>query len=220
MADVLPSYSYSHSARRYRSDATGKFVSRTDIVGLLDSQVSGLERRLGALTTAMHEGQLAPAWWAEQMRTELRRAHLQERALGAGGWDRLTASDYGSIGRRLRDDYARIVNLAQGIQDGAVTLPQALNRITGYVGTARVEFMEAERQRAQSNEAGETTIMIRDLSTSEHCPSCLEYYGRGWQFDLPVPGEASECGPRCRCGIRYKQVASSVVDDWLGTRRQ
>jgi hypothetical protein len=220
VADVLPGYRYDTVSRRYRSDETGRFVSRADIVGLLEAQVASLERRLGALTQALHDGNLAPAWYAEQMRTELRRAHLQERALGAGGWHALTAQDYGSVGRRLRDDYARIVTLTQGIQEGTVTLPQALNRINGYVGTARLEFWEAERQRAQPSEASETVIMIRDLGTSEHCPSCLEYHSQGWAFDLPVPGTQSECGPRCRCSLRYRTVASELVGEWIGTRRQ
>lgn len=218
MADVLVGFEYSRSANRYRDLSTGRFTSRETITGLLETQVNSLERRLGALTQAMHDGNLAPAWWAEQMRTELRRAHLQERALGAGGWDRLTAQDYGSIGRRLRDDYARIITLAQGIQDGTVTLPQALNRITGYVGSARLEYFEAERQRAQAN-TGEVMLMIRDLGTSEHCEDCLEYHSRGWQPSLPVPGEASVCRERCRCSLRYRTVASESVGEWVGTRR-
>lgn len=218
MADILPGYSYSQSASRYRSDETGRFVARSDVMDLLETQTSGLERRLGALTQAMQEGNLAPGYFADQVRTELRRAHLQERALGAGGWDRLTQADYGSTGRRLRDDYARIVNLAQGIQDGTVSLPQALNRIQGYAGSARLEFYEAQRQRVQVD-AGEALLMIRDLGASEHCNSCVDYYQQGWAFSLPSPGELSECGTHCRCDLRLRAVASDAVDELLGTRR-
>jgi hypothetical protein len=218
MPDILPGFEYGRSSNRYRDLSTGRFVARSDVMDLLETQTSGLERRLGALTQAMQEGNLAPGYFADQVRTELRRAHLQERALGAGGWDRLTQADYGSTGRRLRDDYARIVNLAQGIQDGTVTLPQALNRIQGYAGSARLEFYEAQRQRMQA-EAGEVLIMIRDLGASEHCEDCLGYYAQGWQFDLPSPCVGSICSTHCRCDLRLRSVASDAAAELLGTRR-
>lgn len=218
MADVLPGFEYSQGASRYRDQSTGRFVARADIMDLLETQTNGLERRVGALTQAMHEGSLAPGYWADQVRTELRRAHLQERALGAGGFDRLTQSDYGSVGRKLRDDYQRIANLAQGIQDGTVTLPQAMTRIQGYAGNARLEFYEAQRQRMAAN-IGETVMMIRDLGAAEHCVSCVEYYGQGWAYNLPNPGEASECGTHCRCDLRLRTVASDRVAELIGTRR-
>lgn len=220
MADVLPGYRYSSGARRYRSDETGRFVSRADIIGLLETQTQSLERRLGALTQAYHEGALAPAYFAEQMRTELRRAHLQQRALGAGGWDGLTAQDYGSVGRRLRDDYARIVNLTQGIADGTVSLPQALTRINGYAGSARLEFWEAERQRAQVS-AGMALIDKRNLGPSEHCPDCLNYYEQGWQPSglLPLPTEQSQCSTHCRCTLVSREVVAEDAAEWIGTRR-
>lgn len=219
--DILPGFSYSRSAQRYRSDATGRFVARADIISLMESQVNGLESRLGALAQALADGNLAPAYFAEQARTEMRRAHLIERALGAGGWDRLDQRDYGSVGRRLRDDYARIVNLAQGLTDGTVTLPQAMNRIQGWAGSARVEFHEAERQRQQAS-AGMALIEKRNLGVAEHCADCLDYHAQGWQPAgiLPVPGVGSVCRERCRCSIVSKEVSAESVGEWIGTRRQ
>lgn len=173
---------------------------------------------MGALATAVSEGRLAPAWAAEQMRTELRRAHLQNRALAVGGWDRLTPADFGSVGRRLRDDYPRVIDLVRGLQDGKVSLPQAMNRITGYAGSARLECLEAERQRLLAG-TGEALLMIRDLGVAEHCDSCVEYYQQGWQADLPLPGEQSECGVRCRCSIRYREVTAERAGELIGTRR-
>lgn len=217
MADVLPGFEYSQGTSRYRDQSTGRFVARADIMDLLETQTGGLERRLGGLTQAMHEGSLAPGYWADQVRTELRRAHLQERALGAGGWDRLTQSDFGATGRKLRDDYARIVNLAQGIQDGTVSLPQAMTRIQGYAGNARLEFYEAQRQQVQVT-LGETLLMIRDLGASEHCQDCIGYYAQGWAYSLPNPCEGSQCGTHCRCDLRLRTVATDAVAELLGTR--
>lgn len=219
---ILPGFAFGRDTSRYRDLSTGKFVSRKSITDLLDSQTAKLEARLGNLATALSEGKLSPAYFAEQMRTELRRGHLQNRALGAGGWDKLTPADFGSVGRRLRDDYARIVNLAQGIKDGSVTLPQALNRVQGYSGSARLQFFEADAQARKEAAAGKgmALIMIRDLGASEHCSGCVSLYSQGWAFDLPLPADGStECGTHCRCSVRYKEVASDDVAEWLNTRR-
>lgn len=221
LADVLPGFAYQRNTARYRDLSSGKFVSRADIVSLLDARVVSLENRLTALTTAAVEGKLSPAYFAEQMRTELRRSHLAARAVGAGGIDKLTQADYGSVGRKLRDDYARVANLARDIRDGTVTLPQALNRVQGYAGNARLEFFEADAAAKKDAAAGKDMVllMIRDLGTSEHCVDCLNYYGQGWAFDLPSPGTQSICGTHCRCSMRYREVAADAAAELIGTRR-
>lgn len=220
--NVLPGFSWSKSAQRYRSDASGKFTSRQDIISLMESQVNGLESRLGALAQAVADGNLAPAYFAEQARTELRRAHLQQISLAVGGWERISSQQYGKAGQALRQDYARVIELARGLQDGAVTLPQAMNRVQGWAGNARLQFFAADKdvrnQAARDN--GMALLMIRDLGTAEHCLSCVDYYQRGYQPDLPAPGTQSECGTHCRCGLRYREVPAEAIGDWIGTRRQ
>lgn len=221
MPDILPGYLFDRRTIRYRDQSTGRFVSRSDIADLLDTQITSAESRMSALTTALHDNRIAPAIWAEQMRTEVRRLTLQNQALGAGGWDRLTQSDYGKAGASLRDAYARMVDLAQGIQAGTVSLPQALNRVNGYVGDARRQYYEAHRTHQQPSAADVALIEIRDLGVAEHCADCIDYHGQGWQPAgiLPSPGERSVCGTHCRCGLRSREVATSDLDEWIGTRR-
>ena len=220
-ADVLPGYSWNPASQRYRSSATGRFVARRDILGLLDGQVNSANARLGDLTTALHEGRIAPGPWTDQMQSELRRLHSQNRALAAGGWDRMTPRDWGAVGGRLRDDYARVQRLATEIQNGTVTLPQAMNRVNGYVGNARVQFWNAERERRHP-EPGQVFISKRNLGAAEHCGDCVDYYDRGWcvEGQLPSPGVDSECMSHCRCTLEYRQVPAVEMGDWLGTRRR
>ena len=220
MADVLPGYRWNARLGRYISQTTGRFVGRQAIVSLLDSHVGGSEARLARLVTTYSEGNVSPSVFAEQMRSELKRIHLQARALGAGGWDRLTQSDYGSIGGKLRSDYQRIERLAQDIANGDASLAQALNRAQGYVGNARVGYWDAQRERAQP-QPGNVILERRVLGAAEHCDSCIEYYGRGWQAQgvLPSPGTDSECGTHCRCHMQYREVNRLVVGEYLGTRR-
>lgn len=220
-ADVLPGFTWDPTSQRYRNNETGRYVSRRDILRLLEEQTNQADALLGALTAAFFEGAIAAAVWADQMQSELRRLHSQNRALAAGGWDRMTLRDWGAVGGRLRDDYARVQRLATEIRNGTVTLPQALNRVNGYVGNGRVQFWNAERERRRA-EPGQAVVEIRYLGAAEHCDSCVEYYDRGWCMagQLPSPGVDSECSTHCRCTLEHRQVAADELGEWLGTRRR
>ena len=225
MADILPGFTWATFAEanktRYRNTATGQFVSRATVHSLLEAQVSSAENRLGDLTRALFDGRVSPSTWQVTMRDELRRSHLQGAALGIGGIDRMSFVEYGRAGGLLRNDYARLTDLAQGVQDGTVTLPQALERVRGYVGNARISYYEAERTALLNRQMpwDMLLIMIRDLGAAQHCADCSEYHAAGWSYSLPSPGTMCECSTHCRCGIRYRDVPRAEVDNWLGTRR-
>lgn len=211
MPDVLPGYTFDRTAARYRSTARGQFVSRARITNLLESQVASAEQRLANLVQGLYSKELAPGFAQTLMRDELRRLNLQNNALGKGGFDRLTFRDYGRAGNQLRDTYARLTNLVQGIDNGTVTLPQAMSRIQGYVTEARQQFFKAERDALR--ETGRRFEERRVLSASEHCPDCVSYARQGWQplGVLPLPGELSQCGRRCKCSIERREVVEERV---------
>jgi hypothetical protein len=110
-----------------------------------------------------------------------------------------------------------VQRLAGEIQQGTVSLPQALNRVNGYVGNARVQFWEAERERRQAD-PGQAIVELRVLGVAEHCQDCVDYYDRGWcaAGQLPVPGVDSECSTHCRCTMEHRQVPAAELGDWLG----
>lgn len=213
MPDILPGYSWDARVARYRSATTGRYTSRNDVLGLLNAQVTTAETRLGNLVTALHEGRISSSTWQATMRDELRRLHSQNRALGVGGWDRMQfGRDWGAVGGRLGGpggDYARMTNLAQGITDGSVSLPQALERVRGYVGNARVQFWEAERMALF--QTGRAYEQRRRLGASEHCPGCVEYAAMSWQplGVLPSCGDGStECNTHCRCVMENREITA------------
>lgn len=221
MPDILPGYTFNTSTNQYRSNATGKFVSRRNIVGLLDANVRAGEDRLAALTIAAHDGRLAPSTFVEQFRAEIRRLHLQNRALGSGGWINMTQADYGAVGGKLNADYRRAQGFAEAIANGEISLAQALNRARLYAGNARTQYWEAWRDR-QDPRIGRVIIEKRELGAAEHCPGCLELHARGWQMQgvLPTPGDGStECLSGCMCTIVAREVDVLIVGEWLNTRR-
>jgi len=221
MPDLLPGFEWDPRASRYRDLSTGRFVARKTILELLEKASSASEARLADLTTAAIEGRLSSAAWFREAAAELKRIHLINAALGAGGWDRLTQADYGRVGGHLRFEYSHLRKFAQDIAEGKTTLPQALNRVHMYLGNARKEFWNAERLRLPSDRPGMVTVERRMLGVAEHCVDCLNYYGQGWQpaGHLPLPGELSVCDGNCRCTLIRREVPFSEANEWIGTMR-
>jgi hypothetical protein len=196
-------------------------VARHAIVDLLDGHIDAAERRLSGLMTAFHEGRVSPGTWVAVTRTELQRLHLQNAALGAGGWDRLRATDYGRIGGALQADYRRLLGFAEDVRAGKLTLAQAQARMALYAGNARREFYHAERDRIRPSAAGRVVIERRRLNSRESCEDCVGYYQQGWEpvGVLPVPGEGSKCLTNCRCNLEQREVSLTEVNEWIGTKR-
>lgn len=204
--DILRGYTYSRQLARYRDTSTGKFVSRARVLNILESQVDRAESRLANLVQSLYAKELAPGYVQTLMRDEVRRLTLQNIALGKGGFDRLNFSDFGRAGRQLRDTYSRMTNLVRDIETGRATLPQAMSRIQGYVLETRQQFFKAEREALR--ETGRTFEERRVLHARESCDDCVGFARLGWQpaFTLPLPGESSRCGSRCRCTLERREV--------------
>jgi len=195
-------------------------VSRAKIVDLMEKSVAGRERRLyDGIRRAIDNPASANAWLARTT-TMLKRQYLQEAALAAGGWDRLTQADYGRIGGKLQAQYGRLRTMAGELRDGTVTEAQALARMRMYVGNARAEYYEVERERLPPSEAGKMRMERRRLGASKGgpCVDCLGYAAMGWQLEgtLPVPTQQSLCGGNCRCTLDRKEVPVADTFDWIG----
>jgi len=196
---LLQGYFWEPASQRYKYARTGRYVARNKIVGLLERSVAGRERRLMAGTSRLAAGEISPATWLSRTRTMVKRQHLQNEALAAGGWDRLTQADYGRVGGRLQAEYRRIGDLAGQIARGEVSEAQALNRVHMYMGNARRAYFDVERERLPPAEVGKVRVEKRVLAARDgaNCPKCLEHAGEGWQLEgiLPVPTEDCQCLP-------------------------
>jgi hypothetical protein len=94
------------------------------------------ERRIAALTQRLIDGEVSLADWQEQMKTELRRANLEQFVVGKGG-DRsqIRRTEYLRLGPELKRQYRYLNNfarqLAQSAEDG-VSLQYAMERAKLY----------------------------------------------------------------------------------------
>ena len=221
-ASPLPGYTWAGDVGRYRSNDTGRFVARKDILSLTEAQITSTERQMAALTTSVMEGRIAPAVWQEEMRTELKRQVLSQTALGSGGFDRISQAGYGRAGADLRQLYAKLSGTAADIADGKITMAQAQARANEYAGHARSHFYSAEREKVQPSQANHVFIERRLLGGGgKTCPSCVGYYNQGWSHFglLPAPGIGSECGGNCKCVMIRTEVEAGTEAAWLGSKK-
>ena len=193
---ILRGYVWDPDSQRYR-DSAGRYVARTRITALLERSINGRERRILDGAQALYDGKITPKVYAARTAELVKRQHLQNSALAAGGWDRLTPADYGRIGGNLRSEYKHLANLANGIADGTVSTAQAQNRLHMYMGNARKEFYQVERAHLPKPKAGMSRLERRQLNPADSCDDCIGYAAQGWQAEgvLPVPGEGSQCFP-------------------------
>ena len=99
---LIQGYIFNRKAKRYMRVGKPGFVSRSKIISLLERSIHGRERRLFEGARRAVDGDAKPMVWLSRTKTMLKRQYLQNAALAAGGWDRLTPADFGRIGGKLR----------------------------------------------------------------------------------------------------------------------
>jgi len=217
----LPGYSWDSTVGRYRSKASGRFVSRKDILALLLALSLATEQSVGDLTNAVMEGRITVTVWQELMASAVKRQILQQEALGAGGWEQVTAVGYSRASLDLRGLYAKITGTALDILAGVITLAQAQARANEYAGHGRSHFYTAERATVRPSAPNMVILERRMLAGGgKICADCAGYYDQGWQpFGLlPPPTVGSVCQGNCRCLLIRMEVEAGTEAQFIGTK--
>jgi len=219
---LLQGYLWDARTHNYVRAATGRFVARIRVVELLESSVAGRERRLYEGVRRLADGTRSPQVFLSHAKVMLKRQYLQEGALAAGGWDQLTPADFGRVGGKLQAQYRRLAEMTAGVRDGEVSEAQALSRMQMYMGNARAEYFEVERERLPPVPQGQTRIERRVLGASKGgpCPDCVAFADMGWQpeGELPIPTQGSVCDGHCRCAMHRAEVDAEQATAAIGTK--
>jgi len=161
----------------------------------------GAGNRLAALGRSAVRGDLTPRQFYELMQREVKYAYNAAAALAAGGWDRLTAREWGGNGIRLRAQYAYLRDFAQEIAAGKLTEAQAAARASTYGDSAYSRYWELDRQKQET--AGVTMARWQTAGDDKVCVECqaLERQGARPIRVWPLPGQVH---PGCRCDLVYE----------------
>lgn len=199
-------YGWNPGAARYIDLTTGRFVSETFIEQTIEGRIDEGFERLQNMLAAVLDGGVPVETWQEAFAVELRRGHTQMMALGKGGWSRVTPSDWGKVGAKLKKEYGYLRDFAQAVADGRVSIGQIMDRMNQYASGVWSSYWKGDT--AAKQDAGFDEEMRVLNSAAKHCSGCPELAGH-WEpiGTLPAPGEGAPCRHKCRCGKRYRKSA-------------
>lgn len=169
----------------------------------LDKIVAATQDRLAVLGQRRAEGMNTLDWRVATQQV-LKDAHLGAAALSRGGFDKLSKSDLGAVGARLRFQYDRLSVLALDTAPGAFGA-QAMARLAMYGSAPRGTFYDVTRRTAQADGEQETR---NALGAADHCAECEAETARGWvpADEMSLPGER-QCLSRCACDLEFRPAA-------------
>ena len=215
---LLQGYVWDSNVGRYRY-RDGRFVARTRITTLMNRSVQGREERILAGTRALADGSISQRTYVQRTEMLLKRQYLQNAALGMGGWDRLTPEVLDKLSAQLNSEFSRMIAMSQELKAKEISEAQALNRTHMYLGNARAQFYDYEREGLGPLEAGMVYMERRRLGHADHCHDCIGYSMQGWQplGVLPVPGYASQCipGDQLVTASGVQQIYRRVYSGWI-----
>lgn len=183
-------------SKRYRSTETGRFIGVRQMLPLRDTFVEAQKGTVDRINGRLLAREIDTGQWVREFKDLLRTTYKEEYALGIGGRNNMTASDYGRIGADLRQQYGHLYKFAEQIENGQLTEGQIRMRSRMYVDSATQAF---EKGRTKSLGApplpaypgdGSTqchsnckcswdiqrderrTLAYWRLGLAEHCPDC------------------------------------------------
>lgn len=206
-----PTYTFDPTAGRYRSKATGRFVSEKAILSDIERyNETVLADALEDLTKRMLDGRLDLASWQRQMAQEIKDSFIVNLQVGRGGKNATSFSDYGRAGNRLRFQYQRLNDFAAKIQLGDLTPAQIIANARMYGLAPRTAFFDGV---TSAKYAAGYVEERRVLNPAEHCSDCIQLAGLGWQpiGSLPEPGDGSTvCLTNDKCTKQYRRFDGTI----------
>jgi len=204
----VPNYAYDKRLHNYVDLSTGRMVSRSVIVDALRDFINSRDLVLENLSEMYANGILSREEFYVAFTNEVANSYKAAAALSQGGWHNLTPSHWGKVGRELRDEYQRIVNFIDDIDngryidtDGNMQIAAIRNRAVAYNSSAYGMFWRLKDEEMMNDDAitEERWWAILDETT---CERCARFHAMGWQPKGTFPPPPLH--PSCRCGKSYR----------------
>lgn len=198
------------SKRRYRSPS-GKLVSRREVRALIDKLTTFVRKDAARIARRFDAGKITAAEFNGQMRELLKAGHIVASTVGRGGRDRMTAKDWGEVGRKIKWQYGYLDKFTRKLSAGTLKTANTVSRAKlyadsiyiSYAKTFQVTQTEFIEGGGNINPEGEMLCYL-EQNSEEGCAECTADAGEG---PMPVSemkelGER-ECGDWCKCEIIF-----------------
>lgn len=203
-------YGWDAQSGRYRNLTTGRFLSRDAVLDMATRSLAASTSAADTLAGMVAGGTVSPGDFGLLARQEIKGEYIRQYLLGIGGREQMTPSDWGTVGRMLRDQYHPYLDgFLQDIADGKLSEAQIQARLRMYTSSAHQAYEKAAQKSAKKAGYSEERWMVD--SSKENCDGCLSYQAEGWQEigHFPEPGDGSTaCLSNCGCVKIYRNPAT------------
>lgn len=203
-------FEFDRRSQRYRvvsGIGKGKFISAEAVRNLTERYLEQLTSSVAAFTEDFLRESINILQWEAQMASVIKEGHILSWSLGRGGIAQLDQSDYGSIGQRVRSQYAYLRAFSQEIISGSLSKQQIRARAQLYMQALYANLQEAIRN-SHKREGYLWEIDVR--TAKESCSECIEIAARGWvEIGTNPPIGSRECLVNDRC---YRKFAKEFPE--------
>jgi hypothetical protein len=212
----LPDFIWDTQIRRFRYADSGRLVRQDTINRWLREIGEGARERMQSLTAKMSLGQISNAEWQLAMLDEIKQSHRALAELAKGGYQMMTARDWGLLGARVRQQNQYFLGFASDVITGQMSEAQTLNRAGLYADALYSTYQNTVSLRERA--AGVRTARRVLDAGAQHCEDCPPLAAQGWiPIEEMTPIGDTPCQVQCRCTIEYQTEAPPAEPEPAGT---
>lgn len=206
---IIAGTKFDPRSRRFRWVDSGRFVAKTTVTKMTAAFVTEQQQALTGLAGKIYSDQINLTEFQIEATKALKNIYIAQLALGRGGMDKVTPSDFGAIGRMLRSQYYNGTGidgkqfglnvLVRDMMAGNVSEAQLRDRLRKFGDSGKQAFWHGRVM------ASGKAFAIRILGKAEHCAECLAFaaMGKVRADKVVLPTQQCSCGTNCKCSIRF-----------------
>jgi hypothetical protein len=160
---------------------------------LIDVRTNIFNDDVDSLAARVYSGELSLGAWEEAMKAEIRGLHTAAAAIGKGGFENVTQSDWGRVGSEVKQQYRFLHGFAEKIAEDRESISLAAIQ-------ARAKLYA---------DAGKTTSVL--MQAGEWAGGTRRQPGRFPALPWMPRDGSSECLSHCRCKWELTEVDCTKV---------
>lgn len=180
-------------------------VSHLTVRGEIDKLTEYVAKEAARLAQA-HKAGGSLIEFETGMRELLKSAHIIAASVGKGGRARMTQTDWGRVGAKIKWQNGYLSKFARKIERGAVSELATISRAKSYASSIYISFAKTfHESQTEFVAEGKNPALVRLVTNSEEgCVECASDEAEGWMSvdDMKELGTRI-CGDFCKCDLEF-----------------
>lgn len=188
------------------------YVSHLETRAAIDRLTEFIKKQSAKYAKAFNDGKMSPDEFNAAMRELLKSGHIVSASVGRGGKDRMTAGDWGRVGRKIKWQYGFLDKFTRKLKTGKPI--NVRSRAAAYVDAIYISYADSFKVAQTENPTtGGSGFLVKLVQNStEGCAECEADAALGF---IPVEemGEIGTriCGDWCKCDLVFSDAEGNEV---------